>query len=152
MEKKKIAVVRVRGGVDIDHRLNDTLRLICLTRVNHCSIIDISLIGMVHKCKDLVTWGEIDEETCVALIAKRGMKVGNKRLSEEDFKNTPFKTLEGFAAKFMAGEAKLADVGVKKVFRLHPPRKGHGHIKILFPRGALGNRKGEINALLKRMM
>lgn len=148
----KIAVVRVRGLVDVDHRMNDTLRMMGLTRVNHCSIVDDSHIGMVQRCKDLITWGEVDAETLEMLIMKRGMKVGNKRINEDDVKKAGFKSIGEFAEKFLKSEKKLEDLGIKKVFRLHPPRKGHGHIKWHYPAGALGYRKGEINALLKRMM
>jgi large subunit ribosomal protein L30 len=148
----KIAVVRVRGRVDVDHRMNDTMRMIGLTRVNHCSIVDESQLGMVQKCKDLLTWGEIDQETFGMLVMKRGMKVGNKRITEEDVKKVGFKSIDEFTEKFLKSEKKFEDLGIKKVFRLHPPRKGHGHIKWHYPSGALGCRKGEINALLKRMM
>jgi len=152
MTGKKIAIVRVRGSVDTDGRLNDTMRLLGLTRVNHCSIADESQIGMIKLCKDYLTWGEVDKETLVALVEKRGRKIGNKKLTSEDFTKANFKSLEEFVDKFLKGEAKLGEAGIKKVFRLHPPRKGHGTIKLVYPRGALGERKAGMSELLKKMM
>ncbi len=152
MAGKKIAVVRVRGSVGVRGILNDTMRMLGLTRVNHCSIVDEAQLGMIQLCKDYLTWGEIDEETLSMLITKRGRKPGNKRIAPEDIEKAGVKKIEDFVKKFMGSEAKLEALGLKKVFRLHPPRKGHGYVKLHYPAGALGYRKGEINELLKRMM
>jgi large subunit ribosomal protein L30 len=40
----------------------------------------------------------------------------------------------------------------REPFRLNPPRKGYGGIKLPFPKGALGNRGEKINDLIKRML
>jgi len=148
----KIAVVRVRGAVGTTGTFNDTMRMLALTRVNHCSIVEEAQLGMVKLCKDYLTWGEVEAETLGMMIAKRGMKAGNKKVTEEDIAKTSFKTIDAFVKTFMNSEAKLSDIGIKKVFRLHPPRKGYSFVKKTYPEGALGYRKGEINALLKRMM
>ncbi|HLC68396.1 MAG TPA: uL30 family ribosomal protein [Candidatus Bilamarchaeaceae archaeon] len=55
------------------------------------------------------------------------------------------KTMESLQAK--RGNEK----GETKVYRLHPPRKGHKSIKHRYPRGALGKRP-EMDSLLRRMM
>ncbi|MFH0817012.1 MAG: 50S ribosomal protein L30 [Candidatus Micrarchaeota archaeon] len=152
MAGKKIAVVRVRGKVDVAGRLNDTMRMMGLTRVNHCSFVNENQIGMIRLCKDYLTWGEVDKETMGALIMKRGMKIGNKRITPDDVSKAGFQSIDDFVSKFFNSETDFAKLGIKKVFRLHPPRKGHGHIKLVYPEGGLGNRKGEMSELLKRMM
>ncbi|MBR1611758.1 MAG: 50S ribosomal protein L30, partial [Methanobrevibacter sp.] len=48
---------------------------------------------------------------------------------------------------------KLADVGIKPVFRLHPPRKGYEDIRLSVKEGgSLGYRGEEIKDLAKRML
>ena len=152
MAGKKIAVVRVRGAVDTPGRLNDTMRMLGLTRVNHCSVVGERQVGMIMLCKDYLTWGDVDKETLAALVMKRGMKVGDKRITQEDISKAGFKSIDEFVSKFLNSEVGLDAIGIKKVFRLHPPRKGHGFIKLVHPKGALGDRKGEMSELLKRMM
>ena len=50
-------------------------------------------------------------------------------------------------------KVKLADVGIKPVFRLHPPRKGYEDIRLSVKEGgSLGYRGEEIKDLAKRML
>lgn len=42
--------------------------------------------------------------------------------------------------------------GDKKVYRLHPARKGFGSLKRAFPKGALGKHGDKINSLIERML
>ena len=50
-------------------------------------------------------------------------------------------------------KVKLVDVGIKPVFRLHPPRKGYEDIRLSFNEGgSLGYRGEEIKDLAKRML
>jgi large subunit ribosomal protein L30 len=64
------------------------------------------------------------------------------------------KELDALVKDLLAGKKKLADAGIKPVFRLSPPKKGweHGTIKLPYPRGGIGPRGEDINALLKRMI
>ena len=70
--------------------------------------------------------------------------------------NSDFKNIAGLSKAIAAGDATVKDVaGMKRVFRLHPPRgaKGWGGIKRSFRvGGALGARGDEIEALVVRMM
>ena len=61
----KIAIILVRGMIGTSQDVRDTLRMLKLTRKNHCTIREKneSIVGMVTKVKDLVTWGEISSET-----------------------------------------------------------------------------------------
>ena len=75
-EPKKIAVVRIRGLVTIRRDIKDTLDMLRLYRKNYCVILEDkpSVIGMLKKINDYVTWGEIDEATLKLLAEKRGEK------------------------------------------------------------------------------
>jgi large subunit ribosomal protein L30 len=153
----KLAVVRVRGDVGSRQDVRDTLRMLGLTRVNHCVLVDDSPTykGMLHKAKDMITWGEVSKEALEALLRKRGRLVGDKRLSDEYVKsNTQFPSIREFAGAVHSGEVELSAVpGLKKVFRLRPPSKGYEATKRPFKdMGSLGYRGEKINDLLARMI
>ncbi len=125
---KKIAVVRVRGVVNLKKSIKDTLKMLRLYRKNYCVVYNAtpSILGMVNKVKNYVTWGEVDAET-LNLLEKRREKTKDKKGKEI----------------------------AKPFFRLSPPRKGFGRKGIKMPfslSGALGDRKEKINDLIKRMV
>jgi len=80
----KLAVVKVRGNMGARQDMRDTLRMLGLTRVNHCVLIEDNPTykGMLQLTKDLITWGEVSKETIEALMRKRGRLVGDKKLSD----------------------------------------------------------------------
>lgn len=154
-DRKRIAVVRVRGCVKVPGSLHATFRNLRLTRVNHCVLLENTPtnMGAVALVKDYITWGEVDAEAVKALIQSKGRLSGNKVISEAHLKASGFDGFDAFAKKFAGFEAELGSVKeMKRVFRLHPPRKGYGTIKKRYPYGALGNRGAEMEKLLKRMM
>ena len=61
----KIAVIRVRGDVNLRKEIKETLNLLKLYRKNFCVVVDNNqnIIGMVKKVKDYVTYGE-DVDWC----------------------------------------------------------------------------------------
>lgn len=138
-----LAVVRVRGPVSVSREVSDTLRMLKLSRVNHCVIArkSPSIDGMLFKAKDYVTWGEVSKEMLEKLVLKRGRAGGAKKLEAKAAKEVARKILE-------KGKAD----GVKPVFRLSPPSKGYKSVKSAFPKGALGYRGDKINELLERML
>ena len=74
---KKIAVIRIRGGINTSVKVEDTLKMLNLERKNSCVIIEStpSIIGMIAKAKDYITWGEVDGDAEKALEARgRGKK------------------------------------------------------------------------------
>jgi len=153
----KLAVVKVRGNIGARQDMRDTLRMLGLTRVNHCVLIDDSPTykGMLQLAKDLITWGEVSKDTIDALLRKRGRLVGDKKLSDEYFKtNTQFPSIAEFVDAIYSGKVEPSAVpGLKKVFRLRPPRKGYEATKRPFSdRGSLGYRGEKINDLLARMI
>ena len=152
----KLALIRIRGRVNVKRPVKDTLAMLRLHKVNHLVIVDDtpSYKGMIQKVKDYITWGEINAETLAKLIEKRGRLQGNKRVTEEYVQEKLGMSIKEFAEKVINGEMKLSDLpGLKPVFRLHPPRKGYRSIKRPFKLGgAFGYRGEKINDLLLRMM
>ncbi len=155
---QKLAVLRIRGNVGVRKDIKDTLDLLRLYKKNSCIIINNSpsCIGMLKKVKDYVTWGEIDEETFLQLIKKRGRLPGSKPLTEDYLKEKTKLSYEQFAKEFMNDKKDLKDItGVKRVFRLKPPEKGFERKGIKTPfslGGVLGYRKDRINDLIRRML
>lgn len=153
----KLAVVRVRSSVNVRRGVRKIMQMLGLTRVNHCVIIDDipTYRGMLQKAKDVLTWGEVKQKVLEQLIRKRGRLAGDKRLADEFVKSqTSFQSLSEFAAAVHAGEAELKALpGLKKVFRLHPPRKGYKSTKRPFKDfGDLGYRGERINELILKMI
>jgi large subunit ribosomal protein L30 len=139
-----LAVIRLRGLVNTRKDMADTLKLLRLHRKMHCILVsedDIVAKGMIHKAKDRITWGEIDDDVLKMLIEKRGRKEGNVKLTKQEAEDVYKKIKEG------------KDTGIKPVFRLTPPSKGFKYsIKDQYPKGEIGYRGKEINELLKRMI
>ena len=151
------AVVRVRGSVGVRGDIADTLKMLRLHRVNHCVIVPNTETykGMLNKAKDYITYGEIDKDTLVKLILRRGRLAGNKKLNEEKVKELMDLSVEELAEKIANEEILLKNTPLKPVFRLHPPRKGYDKAGIKKPfsvGGALGYRGDNINTLLEKMM
>jgi large subunit ribosomal protein L30 len=124
MTETKIAIIRVRGPINVRKVVGDTLKMLKLHRKNYCVVIPDtpSYRGMIYKVKDYVTWGTIDEETLKLLTEKKGEKKG-ENLKPFFRLNPPVK---GFGRK-----------GIKKAFAVG---------------GALGDRKEKINDLIRRML
>lgn len=150
-----IAAIRLRGRTGVKGKIEDTMKMMRLRRINHAVLIEenSSYMGMLQKAKDYITWGEIDEETLSNVIAKRGKLTGNQPLTEEYLKeNTDYSSIEELSKAVMDG-AKLEESGVKPVFRLHPPRKGYENIKKAYNEGgSLGYRGDNIGVLIKKMI
>ncbi len=152
---KRVAVVRVRGSVGTKGEVEDTLGKLRLTRVNHCVVLANSPqnMGMVKKCSNYITWGEIDPSTLALMLGKRGRAPGNARIGSDELRSSGFESFEDFAEKVCNFECELNALKcMKPVFRLHPPTKGYRHVKKPYPKGALGYRGERINELLRRMV
>ncbi|MFQ5800657.1 MAG: 50S ribosomal protein L30 [Candidatus Hydrothermarchaeales archaeon] len=149
-------VVRIRGSVNVNRDIARTLEILGLPRVNHATFIDNrpSYQGMLQKVKDYVTWGEVDGKDVSLVLENRGEVDGKGKLIDKYVKtNTGFKSIKDFAKAFVEFKAELEDIpGLKPVFRLHPPRKGHKGVKRAFSvGGSLGNRGGKIKELIYKM-
>ena len=142
MEKKVnqiLAVIRVRGPTMIAAKINDTMKMLRLYKVNNCIVVpnQPNYVGKI-------------------LIEKKGRLAGNKPLTK-DYLNSKVKiTLEEFSKEFFEMKKSFKDIpGLKTFFRLNPPLKGYesGGVKKPFSMGgALGYRKNHINELIRRMI
>ncbi len=105
---------------------------------------------MLQKAKDYITWGEVDPKVVELLLRKRGELVGKKKLDESLLKELGFSSFQELVTAVCEGKRPPR---LKKVFRLHPPRKGLKSIKRPFGHGGdLGYRGKAINDLLLRMI
>jgi len=154
----RIAVIQVRGGINIKRKVKDTLNLLRLYRKNSCVIINETLpyMGMLNSIKEFITWGEIDKDTFKLLVEKRGKLPGNQQITEEYVKKSINLDMDQFAEQFIAYKKEIKDIpGLKSFFRLKPPVHGFenkGTKKPYSMGGALGYRKNDINELIKRML
>ncbi|NLN71290.1 MAG: 50S ribosomal protein L30 [Thermoplasmatales archaeon] len=151
------AVIRVRGQPDVNYNIDHTMKLLGLSRVNHCVIVpeDDVTKGMLQKIKDYVTWGEVSAETLTDMIRVRGKISGDEELTDEYIKeNSEFQDAGEMAKAIIEGTYRMKDVeGAKAVFRLHPPVKGYeGNKRSYRNGGALGYRGEAINNLIARML
>ena len=151
------AVIRIRWRIGVSRDIADTLKMLRLHKVNHCVIIPNTETynGMINKVKDFITYGEIDKDTLIKMILKRGRLSGNRRIDQETVKELMDMSVEELAEKIVNEEILLKDTPIKPVFRLHPPRKGHnkaGIKKSFTVGGALGYRGEKISELLKKMI
>lgn len=138
-KSKLLAVIRVRGRVKVRESIAETLDRLNLKRVNNLVLVNAgnaSYMGMVKKCKDFVTFGEIDKDTLGKLLSARGVKVD-----------------EPAAASLLSGDKSPKDLKMEMPIRMHPPRHGYEGIKDPYKSGgSLGYRSEEINKLISRML
>ena len=156
---KLLAIIRLRGTVNVRPDVEDTLRMLRLVKKYHMVLYPADmpgLKGMLQKAKDWITWGEIDAETLIEVLKSRGRAPGNKKLDENYLKKEiGVSNVEELAEKVMKGEILLHKCEkIKPVFRLHPPRGG---FKKSLRRqynnsGELGYRGSDINLLIRRML
>ena len=75
-KNKLVAVVRIRGRVNVRGSITETLKRLNLKRVSNCTIIKAtdSYMGMLNKCSNYVAYGEIDPETLGKLMENRAKK------------------------------------------------------------------------------
>ena len=152
-------VVRVRSNVNVERSIRETMDYLNLTKVNHAVIIpeNDQYRGMLQKAKDYITWGDATEELVEKMLSERGRMSGDNPLTDSLVKdNTDYKNIGEFAKAIVSNDATVKHVpGLKRVFRLHPPRGtiGWGGIKRPFVLGgALGSRGDQIDDLVERMI
>ena len=152
---KRIVAIRVRGTPKVKKDIADTLTMLMLTKPHHAVIIDDrpTYGGMLIKAKDYITYGEIDLLTLELLLKKWARKEGDHPITEDYVKEKTGKTLKEFAERFLNFEEELDGLDIKRVFRLHPPRKGYKNVKRGYTQGgSVGYRGSAINTLLRRMI
>jgi LSU ribosomal protein L30P len=150
------AVIRVRGRAGVNADVVQTLKYLRLTRINHLVLLPKNkyVEGMLRKAKDYITWGEIDKDTLVELLQKRGRLVGDKPIDMEYLQKNNFSSFEELADAILEKKVIYSKLPyIKPIFRLNPPRGGYKNTKRSVKEdGDLGYRQKEINKLIKRMM
>ena len=65
-------VLRVRGSAGKKKDISETLKLLNLTKPNHCILVPKNPVyeGMIAKVKDFITWGEVSDEVKKKLLSK----------------------------------------------------------------------------------
>jgi len=154
--EKCLAVIRLRGTMNVRKDMKDTLSMLHLNRPHHATLIPSTptYLGMLQLIKDYVTWGEISKETLSALLAK-GEANGGRKLDVDALEACGFKSMSELAEALYGVKVKLSALrGIKPVFRLHPPSGGFKRsLKHNFAEGGeLGYRGDKINDLLRRML
>ncbi|MEM2455145.1 MAG: 50S ribosomal protein L30 [Candidatus Bathyarchaeia archaeon] len=159
MEKgdKCLAVVRVRGTVNVRKDVNDTLMILHLVRNCYATLIDNrpSYLGMLQKIHNYVTWGEVSKDVIALLLKERGRLIGNKRITDDYAKKIGFESIDELAEAIYSLKVEFHKLPeIKPVFRLHPPSDGYeGSVKKSYKSGGVVGYRGEaINDLLKRMI
>jgi len=155
-KRKCLAVIRVRGGVNVFREIEDTLKMLHLTRNCHATLIDDrpSYVGMLRKAQNQVTWGEVSKENITLLLKKRGRLIGDEELTDQHTQQLGYKSLDELAEAIHQTEVEFNSLqNIKPVFRLHPPRKGfRGRVKRSYTAGGVTGYRGEaINDLIKQM-
>lgn len=151
------AVVQLRGPVNASTAVRDTLEMLHLGRVNHCTLVPDaeSYRGMVTKVTDFVAYGEPSEETIDLVLRRRAEPVGGSQGIDDEWvaDATSFEDVRDLAGALAEEAVMLDEVGLEPVLRLHPPRGGHAGIKRhRTDGGQLGpHDTDEIDDLLHRM-
>lgn len=153
-----LAVIRIRGSVGIRSKVEETLKMLRLTKVNHAVIVpDVpSYSGMLQMVKDYVTWGEVSLDTVKLLLRQRGVLYGGRKLTDHLVKDKlGYASIDELAGAIHGLEVMLQDIhNLKPIFRLHPPKGGFRRTKRRPFRssGETGYRGEAINKLLAQMI
>jgi large subunit ribosomal protein L30 len=151
------ALVQLRGDVNMDTDIHDTLKMLNIHHVNHCTLVPDTETynGMVTKVNDFVAFGEPSQEVVELLIENRAEPAeGDADVDDEWIAdNTEFDDIGGLAWALVSEETTLQEQGLSPTLRLHPPRGGHDGIKHPTKEGGeLGRHDTEgIDALLEAM-
>ncbi|MGM0398681.1 MAG: 50S ribosomal protein L30 [Halobacteriota archaeon] len=128
------AVVQLRGDVNMSEAVEDTLDMLNVHGVNHCTLVPErdTYQGMLTKVHDFVAFGEPSEDVLVTLLERRA-EPAEGRIADVDeewlAENTAYEDFEDLAAALLAEETTLKEQGLSPTLRLHPPRGGHDGIK-----------------------
>ncbi|MCL4552951.1 MAG: uL30 family ribosomal protein [Candidatus Marsarchaeota archaeon] len=136
LNNKLLAVVRVRGTIGVRRDISETLSRLRLKRVNNMIFIfgTRSNLGMIKKCNDFITYGEVDQALVEKVLSKKLVKVGREDLLA------------------MASGKKVVKDVVALPIRLHPPTHGYESTKRAYSvKGSLGYRGAAIGKLISRM-
>lgn len=141
----------------MDPTVEETLKLLGLSRVNHATLLTSSpsFLGMLHKVKDYVTWGEVDAGTILTMLRERGELIGGKPVTDPYSRAVGYGSLRDLAEAIHDCKADMRNLSqIKPVVRLHSPKGGLRRSKKRPYKsfGELGYRGEAINQLILRMV
>lgn len=152
------AIVQLRGEVNQQGGVDDTLSMLNVHKVNHCTLVPErdTYRGMITKVNDYVAFGEPSQDVLETLLAKRAEPLeGRQSDVDEEWvaANTDYEDFAELAGALLAEETTLREQGLSPTLRLHPPRGGHEGIKHpTVDGGQLGKHTTEeMNELLNSM-
>jgi large subunit ribosomal protein L30 len=151
------AIVQVRGEVNMDGDIQDTLEMLNVHAVNHCTLVPETdtYRGMITKVNDYVAHGEPSVDVVATLLRRRGEPAEGDGNVDDAWvaEHTDYEDVDALAAALAAEETTLQDAGLAPSLRLHPPRGGHDGIKKpTLQGGQLGKHStAEIDRLLEAM-
>jgi len=151
------ALVQLRGDVNMNEDVHDTLKMLNVHDVNHCTLVPErdSYRGMITKVNDYVAYGEPSLETVETLLRSRAEPLeGDADIDDEWVsENTDYGEVASLAEALYEEETTLRDEGLAPALRLHPPRGGHDGLKNPAAQGGqLGKHStAEIDDLLEAM-
>jgi large subunit ribosomal protein L30 len=150
-----LALVRLRGEVDTSDDVRDTLSMLNLNEVNHCTFVPETdaYRGMVTKVNDRVAFGEPSVETVATLLRRRAEPLAGDADVDDAWvaEHTDHADVDALAAALVAEETTLRDAGLSPALRLHPPRGGHDGIKRPVVAGGELGGHDDIDGLLEVM-
>ena len=151
------AIVQLRGDVNLDYDVEDTLDMLNVGRVNHATFVPEtdSYRGMITKVNDVVAFGEPSVDAVTNTIVRRGEPLEGSADVDDGWvaEHTDYDDVESLAAALVDEETTLREQGLSPTLRLHAPRGGHDGIKHpVVEGGELGRHTTEeIDALLEAM-
>jgi len=127
------ALVQLRGEVNINQDVLDTLEMLNLGRVNHATFVPETPAyeGMIAKVNDYVARGTPSQETVELLLERRGEPADGDGSIDDEWvaDNTDYADIAALTDALLAEETTLQDAGLSPTLRLHPPRGGHDGVK-----------------------
>ncbi|SEH53353.1 MULTISPECIES: 50S ribosomal protein L30 [Halopenitus] len=151
------AIVQLRGDVNMNAEVEDTLEMLNINRVNHATFIPETdtYRGMITKVNDYVAFGEPSHAAVVETLTRRGEPLEGSADIDDEWvaEHTDYDDVASLATALVDEETTLRDQGLSPAVRLHPPRGGHDGIKHpVIEGGELGRHATEeIDALLEAM-
>jgi large subunit ribosomal protein L30 len=127
------AIVQLRGDVNMSADVEDTLAMLNLHSVNHCTLVPSTETyrGMVTKVNDFVAHGEPSVDVVETLLRTRAEPDEGDATVDDEWvaENTDYDDIAALAAAVVDEETTLREQGLSPALRLHPPRGGHDGIK-----------------------
>ncbi|MFB6168788.1 MAG: 50S ribosomal protein L30 [Haloferacaceae archaeon] len=150
-----LALVRLRGEINTQDAVRDTLEMLNLHEVNHCTLVPETEAyrGMVAKVNDSVAFGEPSAETVATLLRRRGEALEGDAEVDDAWvaDHTDYADVTALAEALVAEETTLREAGLSPTLRLHPPRGGHDGVKRPVVAGGELGGHDDIDGLLEVM-